>query len=279
MHAQRNKGTLTFIGLGLYDDEGLSIKGMKEIRASDEVFAEAYTSMLVAGALDRLESRAGRKIQLLDRERIEEGSAVLEACKDKRVALLVVGDPMGATTHIDLRLRAAKLGIETSIVHGASVLTAVPGILGLQHYKFGRTTTLPFPQEGYSPTSPYEVVAENLLRGLHTLVLLDIDADGSRYMTANEGLHSLLDMERRVAKRAINQQTLVCVVARAGSPDCLARAGSISDMISSDFGPPLHTIVIPGKLHFMEEEALEVLAGKPTGQMMCEGAHRQRIQD
>lgn len=66
MHAQRNKGTLTFIGLGLYDDEGLSIKGMKEIRASDEVFAEAYTSMLVAGALDRLESRAGRKIQLLD---------------------------------------------------------------------------------------------------------------------------------------------------------------------------------------------------------------------
>jgi diphthine synthase len=30
-----------------------------------------------------------------------------------------------------------------------------------------------------------------------------------------------------------------------------------------DFGPPLHTLVIPGKLHFMETEALVAFAGLP----------------
>jgi diphthine synthase len=138
-------------------------------------------------------------------------------------------------------------------------------MLGLQHYKFGRTTTIPFPQEGYSPTSPYEVISENLSRGLHTLVLLDIDAENSRYMTANEGMHSLMDMERRVGRGTVTAGTLVCVIARAGSDDCLVQAGRLGELISENFGPTLHTLVVPGKLHFMEEESLEALAGLAKG--------------
>ncbi len=254
-------GTLVFIGLGLSDDSGLSLHGLKEIEASDVLFAEDYTSILTDGSLERLEERVGKPIKILGRKAVEDGSIVLEACRARKVAFLVAGDPMTATTHVDLRLRAAKLGIRTQIIHGVSALTAVPGILGLQHYKFGRTTTIPFPQEGYSPTSPYEVVAENLSRGLHTLVLLDVDSENSRYMTANEGLHSLMDMERRIGKGAINSATLVCVVARAGSADCYARAGTVDQLMSESFGGPLHSIVVTGKLHFMEEEALEVFAG------------------
>jgi diphthine synthase len=145
------------------------------------------------------------------------------------------------------------------------VLTAVPGLLGLQHYKFGRTTTLPFPSEGYSPTSPYEVVSENFGRGLHTLVLLDIDADNDRFMTANEGLELLLDMSGRVDRKAFTGDSLACVVARAGSPDAVVRAGRARDLVPLTFGRPLHTIVVPGDLHFMEAEALELLAGMPPG--------------
>jgi diphthine synthase len=255
------RGTLAFVGLGLNDDEGISVKGLKEIESADVVFAEAYTSTLSEGSVERLEKRIGKKIRVLDRGTLEDGSIVLDACGDKMVALLIAGDPMTATTHIDLRLRAERQGIRTRVIHGSSILTAVPGILGLQHYKFGRTTTIPFPQEGYSPTSPYEVVSENLSRGLHTLVLLDIDAESSRYMTANEGLHSLLDMERRVGKGIIATETLVCVIARAGADDCLARAGELGELMNENFGPTLHTLVVPGKLHFMEEESLETLAG------------------
>ncbi|TFG70921.1 MAG: diphthine synthase, partial [Methanomassiliicoccus sp.] len=152
--------------------------------------------------------------------------------------------------------RAHKASIDTEVIHGSSALTAVPGLLGLQHYKFGRTTTLPFPQEGYSPTSPYDMIVENLERGLHTLVLLDIDAENSRYMSANEGLHLLQEMERRMVKGAAKDDSLVCVVARAGSPNCLVAAGPLSKLVAMDFGGPLHSIVVPGRLHFMEEESL-----------------------
>ena len=258
------KGALVFVGLGLHDEDGVSEKGFKEIVSADLVLAEVYTSALSEGSLDRLAKRSGRRIELLDRVAVEDGKRILEASETKRVVLLIVGDPMTATTHVDLRLRAAEAGIETHVVHGASVLTAVPGLLGLQHYKFGRTTTLPFPQEGYSPTSPYDVIDENLSRGLHTLVLLDIDAENSRYMTANEGLHLLLDMERRVGRGIITENTLVCAVARAESRDCMVRAGILGDLLSTDFGPPLHTIVVPGKLHFLEEDALRMFAGRKS---------------
>ena len=259
-----SKGALVFVGLGLHDEDGVSERGLREILSADLVLAEVYTSALSEGSLDRLAARTGKRIEHLDRAAVEDGKRILDECEDKRVVLLVVGDPMTATTHVDLRLRAAEAGIETQVVHGASALTAVPGLLGLQHYKFGRTTTLPFPQEGYSPTSPYDVIGENLSRGLHTLVLLDIDAENSRYMTVNEGLHLLLDMERRVGRGIISRSTLVCAVARAGSRDCIVRAGALDDLMSTGFGLPLHTIVVPGKLHFLEEDALRVFAGRKS---------------
>ncbi len=257
----KKKGKLALIGLGLYDDKGVTVRGLEELEKADRIFAETYTSALVPGSMERLSARIGKAIPILGRKEVEDGATILDEASTKYVALVVPGDPMTATTHTDLRLRAARLGIETVIVNGVSALTAVPGLLGLQHYKFGRTTTLPFPAEGYSPTSPYEVIQENLVRELHTLVLLDIDAENNRYMTANQGLQLLLDMERRVGGRAISEQSLVCVVARAGHPDCLARAGRLKDLAGFDFGSPLHAVVVPGKLHFMEEDALKELAG------------------
>jgi len=255
----RGKGVLVFVGLGLHDESGVSMKGMQEMRGADLLFSESYTSRLSEGALDRLEKSVGKRIVRLSRTEVEDGEKILAECAQKSVALLVPGDPMTATTHVDLRIRAMRLGIETKIVHGASVLTAVPGILGLQSYKFGRTTTIPFPQEGYSPTSPLEVICENHSRGLHTLVLLDIHEDEDLYMSAGQGLQSLLDMESRAKKGLVSNDLLVCVVARAGADDCVARAGTLGELLHESFGPPLHAIVVPGKLHFMEEESLTLL--------------------
>lgn len=255
------RGRLVLVGLGLEDERGITLKGLEEVKAADFVFAEFYTSALREGSIERLEKIVGRSIKVLGRTQVEDGKELLEACRSGTAVLLVAGDPMTATTHVDLRVRAHMAGVRTSVVHGPSVFTSVAGLLGLQHYKFGRTTTLPFPQEGFSPTSPYDVVAENLSRGLHTLVLLDIDADGGRYMTASEGFRLLADMERRVGRGVVNEDLLVCVVSRAGSDDCVVMAGSMGKLSGMDFGPPLHTIVVPGALHFMEEEALKAFAG------------------
>ena len=170
---------------------------------------------------------------------------------------------MIATTHVDLRLRAIKRGIETKIIHSGSIVTAAPGLLGLQNYKFGRTTTLAFPEKEYFPTSPYTIIKQNKEMGLHTLVLLDIQADKNIYMTANQGIKLLLKMEEKLGENILSEDSIICVVARAGSPNPVLIANSVKVLLNKYFGPPLHTLIVPGNLHFMEVEALEIIANLP----------------
>jgi len=258
------KNSLTFIGLGLYDEKDISIKGLEEIKKSDKIFAEFYTAKLVGTTISKIEKQISKKIQVLDRSETEKAHIIINAAKTQNVCFLTAGDPMTATTHVDLRLRAITQKIKTKIVHGSSIITAVPGLIGLQNYKFGRTTTLAYPEKNYFPTSPYDVIAENKKIGLHTLILLDIQADKEKYMTANEAIKLLLDMESKVKKKIINQNTVVFVVARAGSKNPVIKGDSIKELIKNDFGPPLHSLVIPGKMHFMEIEAAQVLAQLPA---------------
>lgn len=258
---------LTFIGLGLYDEKDISLKGIEEIKNCDKVYAEFYTAILSGADIKKIEKTIGKKIEVLSREETEKGDKILKDAKDKDVVFLTCGDPMTATTHIDLRLRAIKNEIKTRVIHGSSISTAVPGLLGLQNYKFGRTTTLAYPEKDYFPTSPYDIIKDNKKMGLHTLVLLDIQADKNRYMTANEGMKLLLKMEENLKGNIFKKDSIVCVVARAGSSKPITIAGAVEDLMDKDFGPPLHTLVIPGKLHFMEIEALQLLAQLPAQQI------------
>jgi diphthine synthase len=230
--------------------------------AADRVFAEFYTSRLPGASLEALEARIGRPIEVLGREDIEQDpEALLSAAATGHAVLLVAGDPMAATTHIDLRLRAMERGIVTRLFHGASILTAAFSELGLSVYKSGRVTTLQWPHGSYFPTSPYEVIVQNARAGLHSLVLLDIHGDEGRYMDATEGCELLLRYERELGGGVTGPGDLACVVARAGAPDCLRRAGMLDELAHLDFGPPLHCMIVPGSLHFMEAQALVALAG------------------
>jgi diphthine synthase len=258
-----SKGRLVFVGLGLYDEQDVSLKGLQEIKACDNVYAEFYTAKLGKFNQQIFEKLIGKKITVLSREETENGDRIIEAATKNHVVFLTCGDPMIATTHVDLRLRAIKKGIPTQIIHSSSIATAAPGLLGLQNYKFGRTTTLAYPEKDYFPTSPYNVIYDNYKMGLHTLVLLDIQAEKNRYMTANEGLQLLLKMEEKLKQHLFTPESIACVVARAGAPDPVIAADTIHHLAQQDFGPPLHTIVIPGNLHFMEVEALELCAGLP----------------
>jgi diphthine synthase len=258
------KKRLIFVGLGLYDETDISLKGLQEIKQCDKVFAEFYTTKLGQFDQKTFEKLIGKKIEVLSREETERGDKIIDAATKYHVVFLTGGDPMIATTHVDLRLRAIKQGITTKIIHSSSISTATPGILGLQNYKFGRTTTLPFHEKEYFPTSPYNVIYNNKKMGLHTLVLLDIQVEKNRYMTANEGLELLLKIEDKLRKHLFTDETIACVVARAGAPDSVVAANTISILRKKDFGPPLHTLVIPGNLHFMEVEALELIADLPT---------------
>lgn len=256
-------GKLIFIGLGLGDENGITLRGLEEAKSCNFAFMENYTSILEEGSIARLEKMIELKIQILDRNAVESTDIILEHASKAPVCFLVPGDAMSATTHVDLRLRAHALNIRTEIVGGVSAFTAIPAALGLQNYKFGRTITIPLPEPNFKPTSFYEKAFENFKQGMHTLCLLDIKQDRNKFMTANEALEVLANIEDEMKLDFLTPDRLVCVVARAGSDDCLVRAGMLEKMIVKDFGPPLHSIVIPGELHFLEAKALVELAGAP----------------
>jgi diphthine synthase len=256
---------LIFIGLGLYDELDISIRGLETVRAADIVYAEFYTSRLMGATKEKLESLYGKEIHLLSRTEVEVDPAWLEEAGKFDVAFLVGGDPMVSTTHLDLRLRAVELGIETKVIHSSSIVTAVSGLTGLQNYRFGRSTTIPFPYisrgKRIVPETPYMVLKENLGRNLHTMLFLDIQNE--RYMTVNEGAKLLLEMQAITGEKVLNG-ALGIGIARAGSNEATLKADLLTSLGDYDFGGPLHIMVVPANLHFMEAKALVALAGAPA---------------
>jgi len=258
-------GELVFIGLGLYDNKGISIRGLDEVRNAEIVFIELYTSLMPGFSLQRFEKTVGKRVSQLPRAELEDnnGRAIFEAAKKHRTVLLVPGDPMIATTHVSLRIEAEKLGITTRIVNGASALSAVIGMSGLHNYKFGKSVTIPFPDETPSET-PYRVISQNKRSGLHTLCLLDINASEERFLSIIDALKELLSIEEKRKKGIVTPNTLVVGIARAGGDDSIVKAGPAKEILYSDFGGPPQSLIFPGRLHFMEAEALTVLAGAPS---------------
>ncbi len=250
-------GELWFVGLGLGDERGLSCAALDALRASSVVFAEEYTAVAPAGTLERLEAEIGRPVRRLDRAALESERPVLEALTGvPRVALLVVGDPFAATTHLALRLAAEKAGHPWRYLPNASILTAAPGFLGLMPYRFGRTVSLPFPAPGFAPRSPLDQLGENRSRGLHTLLLLDLLPAEERYLTAGEALARLRELDPDGS--VLPDPTPVAVAARVGRPDARGFFGPFVRLRSVDFGPPMHAVVVPApELHFEEAEALD----------------------
>ena len=258
-------GELVFIGLGLYNELDISLRGLKEIKTADAVFAELYTSLMAGLSMNKLEKMAEKKILVLTRHALEEedGRAILEGARKGKAVLLVPGDALIATTHMSLRITAEKERIKTRVVHGASILSAAIGLSGLHNYKFGRSVTIPFPQEKFLPETPYEVIRKNKRSGLHTFCFLDVKAEEKRYMSINEGLQTLLKIEKRRQQNVITNKTLTVGIARAGSSNLAVKAGFLNDVLNYDFGAPPHTLLIPGRLHFMEAEALIAFGDAP----------------
>jgi len=263
--------TLYIIGLGLNDEKDITLKGLEKVRSADKIYLESYTAILQCGK-ERLEELYGKKVILADRDFVEKGSeSMINEAKEKEIAFLVVGDPMSATTHLDLYLRAVKQNIKIEIIHNASVMNAV-GIVGLELYKYGKTTSVVFPEEGWDVQTHYDVIKQNKASGLHTLCLLDIkvkepgkedlmnnrSAKGvePRFMTVNQAINNLLSIEEKRKEKVFTEDTLCVGCARLGGNDMIVKAGDAKSLLTEDFGGPLHSLIVPGNLHFMEEEAL-----------------------
>jgi len=237
---------LYLVGLGVWDEKDISLRGIETAKQADKIYCELYTAHW-GGSLRELERIIGKRITKLERKDVEEGSdRLLEEAREKRVVLLVPGDPLVATTHVHLILEAKKRGIPTDVIHSSSVYTSIART-GLQIYKFGRTATVITPAKGYESEGFYSVMKENLSKGLHTLLLLDRD------MGTKEALGILAEIEGR---RKILKNRKIVLCSRLGSEKERIVYGRIKELFEIDLPPPA-VIIVPGKLHFLEKEFLE----------------------
>lgn len=250
-------GKLVLVGLGISDEKGISLAGLEALKECGRIFAESYTNLLPEGTLERLEKLAGKKIELLQRAAVEDEKMLLASSEKQCTALVVPGDPMIATTHVSLVLAARKRGIPTEVLHAPSILSAAIGESGLQAYKFGKTVTLAYWRENYKPMAAYDVIAENLSRGLHTLLLLDID-EKLGAMKPDEAAKLLLEMEKTGKKKMLLPETKVILLQNVGRTNQLAKFSPLASLASGNpSAPPGPAVLaIPAKLHFLEEEFL-----------------------
>ncbi|KAH6582876.1 hypothetical protein BASA61_008287 [Batrachochytrium salamandrivorans] len=265
---------LYVIGLGLSDERDITVKGLDAIKSCERIYLEAYTSILMVPK-NRLEEFYGKEITIADREMVEsEADVILNNAENINVAFLVVGDPFGATTHTDLVFRAKEQGIKVVSIHNASIMNAI-GCCGLQLYSYGQTISVVFFTDSWRPDSFYGKVKQNRDLGLHTLCLLDIKVkeqsiqnmargrkiyEDPRYMTVNQAIEQMLEVEEKRGLKVYNENTIAVGLARIGSDDQVIVSGTMQELLTVDFGEPLHSFVIPGNMHFLEADILRMFA-------------------
>lgn len=230
---------LYLIGLGL-NEEGYSREAYEIISKAGKVYVDTYT-IEFPYEVSRLTAQfKGQKFIPAGREFVE-GMNFLSEAKSNDVVLLVYGSPLVATTHAAIIKEAVKKKIKIKIIHAGSILDAVAET-GLQPYKFGKTTSLPnFPADSY-----VDVIQGNLKINAHTLILIDIGMD---FQDALKKLETDCKNKKIVLKKVI-------ICERLGLKDSNIYYANANKLKKQKVKRPF-SIIIPSKLHFIEEEFLE----------------------
>ena len=272
---------LVLIGIGMGAIDGMTVEAVQRMKNADYRFLEAYTARWLDEDVERLESLVG-PVELIMRPEVENPERILSLATNSVVALLVIGDPLQATTHVDLQLQADAAAIPCHVVHGISITTLVTGAVGLSNYRFGRQTTLTYPYGEWIVTSPLEVIAVNRALNMHTLVLFDLDPTGSgignqKPMQPRDAINSIRlmceklsssidDMDSNDNLAALRLESCKQLLLEMESIKCVLCSdmgtlrqrinyGVLSELISSEEGG-LHCMVIPASESDVENAAL-----------------------
>ena len=248
---------LWFVGLGISGFKSIPSEALDILSKADIVYLEQFTSPIEKSDLDKIKNITKGEFKPAKRWLVEDGKEILQNAKKKKVVLLSYGDPYIATTHIELRTRAIDEKIKTHSIHASSSLTSMIGECGLHFYKVGRIATIM--NEMKSLTTPYYIIYKNIIEGNHTILLLEYNQDKDFFLDPKDALNGLLKTEEGQRRNVISSNTYAIVASRIGFKDQLIISGKISSLIKKDFGKPPHTVIIPGRLHFTESDALKIL--------------------
>ena len=245
---------LWIIGLGIHGFKSLSLYAINTLKDADLILVEEYTSPMTNPK--ELEEILAKKVTKVNRWYVEDGREILELAMNKNIALLTYGDPLIATTHEDLIMRAREKNIDVRVIHNASAITAIIGEVGLHIYKIGRISTLV--KDKNANKSIYKIIYKNMLEGLHTLLLLEYDQEHDFFLEPKDALKYILEYESEFKYGICDDNTFAIVASRIGIDNNIY-AGKIGSLLKQDFGKPPHSIIITGSLHFTEEDALRYL--------------------
>ncbi len=257
--------TFNLIGLGL-DKNSISADAIEILKSCEKIYLENYTVNFpyeieeLETSFNELwrfsniseaegfaqeggqEGKSPLKITQLNREKVEDESILKEA-KKENIALLVYGDALSATTHMQLILECKKQNIPYKIFHNASIMTAIART-GLQPYKFGKTASMPcWKEHTNKPTSFANYIKENLSCKSHTLILTDIG------LNLKDAINQL--KETSEIRKAI-------VLSNAGTKNQKIFYDTLDNLKEIEVQMPF-CIIIPTELHFLEKESLEEL--------------------
>jgi len=248
---------LWFVGLGISGAKSIPYEALEVLSKADIVYLEQFTSPIGKSDLAKIKKMTNGEFKAAKRWLVEDGKEILKKAKRKKVVLLSYGDPYIATTHIELRTRAIQENIKTHSIHASSSLTSMIGECGLQFYKVGKIATIM--SERNSLTTPYYVIYKNLIEGNHTVLLLEYNQDKDFFLDPKDALLGLIETEKGQKRNVIDYSTYAIVASRIGFKDQSIISGKISSLKKMKFGKPPHTVIITGRLHFTESDALQKL--------------------
>jgi diphthine synthase len=82
-------------------------------------------------------------------------------------------------------------------------------------------------------------------------------------MSIGTAIEQLLEVEEQRKEGAYSGATLCVGVARLGAASQRVVAGSMAELADYDFGPPLHSLIIAGETHVVEDEMLAQFRTRP----------------
>jgi len=252
---------LWLIGLGIEGLDGMSMKGREILKICNLIYIERFTGYLSDSEISELRRYCKHNdnvVNVVGRLFVEDGREILEQAGDKEVALIVYGEALIATTYIELFIRATKRDIEVKVIHSASGITSLIGESGLQIYKFGRASTIM--SEPQSAISVYNTLLDNLLLGNHTLILTEYSETKENispfFLEPSVAMMMLLDVEKDQRSQAFTEETFVLVASRIGRADKKIISGHVRSLMEINYEAGPHSLIVPGRLHFVEKEAI-----------------------
>lgn len=249
---------LYIIGTGLNSLLDIPHSAIPLLKSCKHIYLETYTSRSLCNKSE-LEALLGKSIDYANRDLVEgDNNAIINKLKEGfSIGLLIVGTPLFATTHLDIMQRTREAGHQVKIMHNASIMNSM-GAVGLNPYRFGMVVSIPkFNTEmQYPPLSVYDYLKRNMSNGLHTLVLLDIQADKNYFMSPSEAVERLLILESKSKYNLLNIDSKIFVISRFGMESEKIEFLPLKKILSKNFGEPLHSLIVPAALDSIELEFL-----------------------